>query len=103
MATTPILLAWVGSMALGLLTLGLWKAQNAQTKVTVSALSFIFWIVFTFGSYGVFIGDTAGSRERMTMFAFLGVVMTLIAFVAMVYNALQVLGVSMPRKGRARA
>lgn len=100
---TPILLAWTGTMGLGLLMIGFWKAGNAQTRVTVSALAFIFWVAFTFGSYGVFIGDTASTRERMTMFAFLGLMMALISFVVLVYNALQVLGVSMPQKGRARA
>lgn len=104
MAATDILLAWTGTVGLVLLLVGLGKAQNAKTKSVVSALAFLFWIVFTFGSYGVFVGSAA-DRERLTMFAFLGLILTLASFVLLVYNALEVVREAggAPRRGQARA
>lgn len=86
---TPILLAWTGTVGLILLLVGLRQAENAKTRVTVSTLAFVFWIVFTFGSYGVFIGS-ASDRERFTMFALLGLFLALVSFVLLAYNGFQV-------------
>jgi hypothetical protein len=88
---TPMMLAWAGTMGLLLLTVGLAKARNAPTRAVVSGMALLFWIVFTFGSYGVFIGNTVGSRERFVMFGWLGLIMSLISFVVLVYNAIQIL------------
>lgn len=87
---TDILLAWAGTVGLVLLLIGLRKAQNAKTRTVVSALAFLFWIIFAFGSYGVFIGS-ASDRERFTMFAVLGVVLALVSFIVLVFNGFEIL------------
>lgn len=86
---TPILLAWTGTVGLVCLLIGLRKRLDAKTRTTVSGVAFLFWIVFTFGSYGVFIGSSS-DRERFTMFAFMGLFLTLVSFVVLSYNGFQV-------------